>query len=151
MPSVAGAIDSFMLLTVVALVTAAVSGIMHEVILFYLSHAGQYYPGYWFAFFQIQAPLIVAEGLLLKRLAASKISVPRVLGIAYMTAIILFTATYLWYPPIDTHTDIAPAVVAAINTNAGAGLGWLRQQGSSMGFNAALVDLAGIAPASAAV
>jgi hypothetical protein len=129
----------------------AVSGIMHEVILFYVSHAGQFYPGYWFAFFQLQAPLILAEGLIHKRLAASKLCVPRLLGITYTTAIILFTATHLWYPPIDTHTDIAPAVVSSINRNAAATLGWLRQQGSSFGLDSVLIDLAGIAPATAAV
>ncbi|WIA30899.1 hypothetical protein OEZ86_000951 [Tetradesmus obliquus] len=130
--------------------TFAVSGVMHEVILFYVSHEGQFYPGYWFTFFAIQAPVVLAEALIYKRLAAADIRVPRLLGTAVGTVILMTLATYLWYPPIDTHTDIAASVVAGINKNAAAVLGWMRQQVGSWGFDAALADLAGIAPATAA-
>jgi hypothetical protein len=120
---------------------------MHEVILVYLTHTGQLHPGYWFTFFTIMAPLVLIEGLLLKQLAAAKIRVPKLLGIAYTTTVVMVLATLFWYPPIDKYSDIAPAVVAAINENAAAAAGWLRQQGSSWGL---LVDLAAISPASAA-
>jgi hypothetical protein len=124
---------------------------MHEVILFYVSHAGQFYPGYWFIFFTIMAPLVLIEGLIFKRLAAAKIQVPRLLGIAYTTAAVMTLATMFWYPPIDTYTDIAASVVGAINANAAAAAGWLREQGSRIGLDVLLVDLAAISGASAAV
>jgi hypothetical protein len=96
------------------------------------------------------APLVLIESLFFKRLAAAKIQVPKLLGIAYTTATVMTFATLFWYPPIDKYTDIAPAVVGAINANAAAAAGWLREQGSSIGLDGLLVDLAAIGPASAA-
>eukprot|EP00878_Enallax_costatus_P020618 GHUV01021803.1.p1 GENE.GHUV01021803.1~~GHUV01021803.1.p1 ORF type:complete len:275 (+),score=37.85 GHUV01021803.1:1031-1855(+) len=104
--------------------TFAVSGVMHEILLYMLAPEGQYHVGYWFTFFFIQAPIMFAEGLVLRALHNRKIYIPRTLAIPLTTATVLTTAWYFWYPPIENHTDIANEAVASINANVGALIAW---------------------------
>lgn len=103
-----------------ALATAAifaVSGLEHELVLWLVTQEGEYHGGWWFTFFFIQFPLIVAEGLLLKKLKASNIILPRLLRVCITTAVFMSTAYAFWYPPVETYSRLATRCVDAVNRN----------------------------------
>lgn len=104
--------------------TFAVSGVMHEFVLYLLAPEGQYHMGYWFTFFFIQGPIMFAEGLVLRMLHNRKINIPRVLAIPLTTTTVLATAWYFWYPPLELHTNLANEAVVSINANVGALAAW---------------------------
>lgn len=97
--------------------TFAVSGLMHELVLYLCNDTDGYRFGFWFAFFVVQAPLLVVEGLALQRLRKAGLQVPKAVGITYNTFFVLLTAYLFWYPPLESHSNIAEYVVQCINGN----------------------------------
>uniref|UniRef100_A0A383VNU6 Wax synthase domain-containing protein n=1 Tax=Tetradesmus obliquus TaxID=3088 RepID=A0A383VNU6_TETOB len=102
------------------LATAAIftiSGLEHEWFLFLMLGPGEYHPGYWMAFFLVQVPLMIGEGLLLKQLKAAGIRLPKLVRIAAWQGVLLVCAYLFWYPPVQVHSQMAPRAVAAVNRN----------------------------------
>lgn len=97
--------------------TFAVSGIMHEIMLYLLVLPGQYRPGFWLTFFTIQAPVMILEGLVLKKLRSKGIVLPWVVANVGCMSLILATAYCFWYPPIEQHSEVAANAVASINAS----------------------------------
>jgi hypothetical protein len=89
----------------------------HEWFLFLMLGAGEYHFGYWMAFFLVQVPLMIGEGLLLKQLKAAGIKLPNLLRIAAWQGVLLVFAYLFWYPPVKVHSQMAPRAVAAVNRN----------------------------------
>lgn len=97
--------------------TFAISGLMHEVLLYLLVPASQYRSGWWFTFFFIQAPLLLAESIVLRKLRKANVTIPTIMAVPATTAIIMLTAWFFWYPPIEQHSDLAVRIVDSINVN----------------------------------
>lgn len=87
--------------------TFAVSGLMHELVLYLCNDTDGYRFGFWFVFFVVQAPLLIVEGLALQKLRKAGVQVPKALGIMYSTFFVLLTAYLFWYPPLENHSNIA--------------------------------------------
>ncbi|KAF8068287.1 ASAT1 [Scenedesmus sp. PABB004] len=121
--------------------TFAVSGVMHELVLAYLTLPGDYHPWHWLAFFLVQAPALAAEGAALAALRARGGAVPRPLGIAYTTAFVLATSAAFWFPPICDRSGLAEHIVASVTGNV-AGLAAAARR---------LAAAAGLAPGASAI
>jgi hypothetical protein len=120
-----------------ALATAAIftiSGLEHEWFLFLMLGKGEYHPGYWMAFFLIQVPLIIGEGILLKQLKTAGVMLPKYVRIAAWQGVLLVAAYMFWYPPVEVHSQMAPRAVAAVNRNVQGLLQGLQQLGQQLEF-----------------
>jgi hypothetical protein len=118
-----------------ALATTAIftiSGLEHEWFLFLMLGSGEYHFGYWMAFFLVQVPLMIGEGLLLKQLKAAGIKLPNLLRIACWQGVLLVFAYIFWYPPVEVHSRMAPRAVAAVNRNVQGLLQALQQLGQQL-------------------
>jgi hypothetical protein len=118
-----------------ALATTAIftiSGLEHEWFLFLMLGAGEYHFGYWMAFFLVQVPLMIGEGLLLKQLKAAGIKLPILLRIAAWQGVLLVFAYLFWYPPVKVHSQMAPRAVAAVNRNVQGVLQGVQQLGQQL-------------------
>lgn len=100
--------------------TFAVSGIMHEIILYLITPDGQYHPGLWFMFFFIQAPLLMFEKVTKRRLQRKGVRIHRLVAILATTSTVMLTATMFWYPPVQKHSDVARNIVQSLNMNVAA-------------------------------
>lgn len=98
--------------------TFAVSGLMHELILYNLCVPGEYRFGYWFMFFFIQAPLMAVEAVVIRKLRKAGVKVPRAGAIGVTTFVVMTLAYYFWFPPVEKYSDIATVVVASVNRGA---------------------------------
>lgn len=107
--------------------TFAVSGLMHEIILYLLCYPGEYKFGYWFMFFFIQAPLMAAEAVVIRKARKAGARVPRAGAIGITTFVLMCVAYLFWYPPVEKHTNIAPVVVNNINVAAAEFVGLLQR------------------------
>lgn len=117
------------------LATAAIftiSGLEHEWFLFLMLGPGEYHPGYWMAFFLVQVPLMIGEGLLLKQLKAAGIRLPKLVRIAAWQGVLLVCAYLFWYPPVQVHSQMAPRAVAAVNRNVQGLVQGLQQLGQQL-------------------
>eukprot|EP00882_Tetradesmus_deserticola_P022772 GHRQ01024724.1.p2 GENE.GHRQ01024724.1~~GHRQ01024724.1.p2 ORF type:complete len:191 (-),score=51.91 GHRQ01024724.1:95-667(-) len=115
-----------------ALATIAIftiSGLEHEWFLYLMLGPGEYLPGYWLAFFLVQVPLMLGEGLLLKQLKSAGIQLPKLLRIAAWQVVLTACAYTFWYPPVQVHSNMAPRAVAAVNRN----VHWLLQGVQQLG------------------
>jgi hypothetical protein len=124
-----------------ALATTAIftiSGFEHEWFLFLMLGAGEYHFGYWMAFFLVQVPLMIGEGLLLKQLNAAGIKLPNLLRIAAWQGVLLVVANLFWYPPVKVHSQMAPRAVAAVNRNVQGLLQGVQQLGGQLELGALL-------------
>lgn len=131
--------------------TFAVSGLMHEIILYSLVPSGLYVGGYWFAFFFVQAPLLAVEAAGLRWLRRSGRSVPRLLGMVYVHALVLTAARFAWFPPIETHSDVALTVLSSVNTNAAAAAATVGAAAAAAGLPRAPAALAALFNAASSV
>ncbi|KAL4443881.1 hypothetical protein ABPG75_011618 [Micractinium tetrahymenae] len=75
------------------------SGAMHEFIMWAI--AGQTTRGYWFAFFALQAPLILAERHLVAALGQRGVKLPAPLRTAATLCMLMAVAHPLFYNPLD--------------------------------------------------
>lgn len=55
------------------------------------------------------------------RKAGRRLARPVTMG--WTTAILMFTAYFFWYPPVEQYTDIALRVVTSVNAGAAAAVG----------------------------
>lgn len=127
--------------------TFAVSGLMHELILFLLCYPGEYRFGYWFTFFFIQAPLMAAEAVVIRRMRKAGVKMPRAGATGLATCVFMCTTYFFWFPPVEDHTDIAETLVANINTAAAQVLTLVQQIPQQLDK----VVAAGITPATSSV
>eukprot|EP00878_Enallax_costatus_P021794 GHUV01023096.1.p1 GENE.GHUV01023096.1~~GHUV01023096.1.p1 ORF type:complete len:220 (-),score=37.75 GHUV01023096.1:791-1450(-) len=95
--------------------TFAVSGLMHELMLYLLCMPGEYVFGYWFIFFFIQAPLMALEGVAIHRLRRAGVKVPRAGAIGFTTFVLMMVAYFFWFPPVEKHSELAHVIVSTIN------------------------------------
>eukprot|EP00879_Flechtneria_rotunda_P011027 GHRR01011522.1.p1 GENE.GHRR01011522.1~~GHRR01011522.1.p1 ORF type:complete len:233 (+),score=93.74 GHRR01011522.1:682-1380(+) len=132
--------------------TFAVSGFMHEWILHQVTPEGAYQFGWWFMFFFVQAPLLVVEGFVQKRLKKAGVKLSRAVGIGYTTCFMLLTSYAFWFPPIEDYTDIATHVATSVNNNVLGVLAGMQQLAEHWGVQQAVAATFGThAAGSAAV
>lgn len=121
--------------------TFAVSGIMHEFVLLYALHEGNSYPaGFWFMFFFSQMPLLVLEDLVRRRMRKAGVRPSRPLGIGWTTLILMISAYFFWYPPVEQYTDVALRVVASVNASAASAVHSVQALLQSLGLQQAAVS-----------
>lgn len=80
---------------------------------------------------RMQVPLLVAEDVVRRQLRARGIKVPRPFLMGWTTVLVMTSAYFFWYPPVEKYTDVAARVLGAINGGAAslvAGLQGLVQQ-----------------------
>lgn len=68
----------------------------------------------------LQVPLLVLEDVARRRLRKAGIRLARPVAMGWTTAILLFTAYFFWYPPVERYTDVALRVVTSVNEGAAA-------------------------------
>ena len=89
-----------------------VSGVFHEIILLFVVPDPSL--GWWFAFFTVQAPLMVCERAALRWLRARGVPLPTALRRAVTTVLLLGVARLLFFPPIENRSDLALRVAGAV-------------------------------------
>jgi hypothetical protein len=111
------------------LATFIISGLMHELLLW--KAVPVYPPGYWFMFFFIQAPLLIAEGLALQHMKAASLRPPQLLRIACVHLVNYCTASLFFWPPLDHYNDSLSTIAAMMTahmTAVGSGVQSVAQQ-----------------------
>jgi hypothetical protein len=63
-------------------------------------------------------PLLMLEDIARRRLRKSGVKLARPLLMGWTTVVLLFTAYFFWYPPVEQYTDVAMRVVEAVNAGA---------------------------------
>jgi hypothetical protein len=64
-----------------------------------------------------QAPVMVAEQLAIKGASRAGVRLPAPLSVALTISVLLATAYWGFFPPVETHTDIAPRIAQAVASN----------------------------------
>lgn len=92
-----------------------VSAIFHEIILCLVVPNAAL--GWWFGFFVLQAPLMVAERTALRALRRRNIELPTLLRRAFTTALLLSVSRVFFFTPIEVKSDLAQRVAEAVAGN----------------------------------
>lgn len=109
------------------LATFLVSGLVHELILAYVSPNHVF--GGWFWYFTLQGPLVLIEAVLKSWAAARRIQLPRLVANVLTCAVCMTMATWLFFPPAERDSPLAEYVAADITKTmqplVGVVRGWL--------------------------
>jgi hypothetical protein len=69
---------------------------------------------------------MLVEQLLIRRASSAGIKLPRAASIFLALSVLLLTAHWGFFPPVETYTDIAPRVAQAVASNIEQLVGQLR-------------------------
>lgn len=84
-------------------------------------------------------PLLMLEDIARRRLRKSGVKLARPLLMGWTTVILLFTAYFFWYPPVEQYTDVAMRVVEAVNAGAAGAVGSFQGLLQQLGLQQAAV------------
>ena len=60
---------------------------------------------------------MLAEQLVIRRASSAGVSLPAPVSVVLTISVLLATAYWGFFPPVETHTDIAPRVAQAVASN----------------------------------
>lgn len=87
----------------------------------------------------LQMPLLVLEDIARRRLRKSGVRLARPLLIGWTTVVLMFTAYYFWYPPVEHYTDVAVRVTDSVNASAATAVQSVHKLLQSLGLQQAAV------------
>ncbi|KAK9836857.1 hypothetical protein WJX74_009689 [Apatococcus lobatus] len=90
------------------------SGVVHEIMYWYISHLRP--TGKWFVYFSVQGPLCIAEHLVKRWLKRHRIQPPAWLLVPVTNAALLLFAHFFFFPPVVDH-GIADHVTKSVSRN----------------------------------
>ena len=92
-------------------------------------------PCHSLALLHSQVPLLVLEDMARRRLRKSGTRLSRPIAMGWTTAILMFSAYFFWYPPIEQYTDVAMRVVESVNASAATVLHSVQMLLAQVGFH----------------
>jgi hypothetical protein len=84
-------------------------------------------------------PLLMLEDIARRRLRKSGVRLARPLLIGWTTVVLMFTAYYFWYPPVERYTDLAVRVTDSVNASAATAVQSVHKLLQSLGLQQAAV------------
>jgi hypothetical protein len=85
-------------------------------------------------------PLLVLEDIARRRMRKAGVRPSRPLGIGWTTLILMISAYFFWYPPVEQYTDVALRVVASVNASAASAVQSVQALLQSLGLQQAAVS-----------
>lgn len=87
----------------------------------------------------LQMPLLVLEDIARRRLRKAGVRLARPLLIGWTTVMLMSSAYFFWYPPVEQYTDIALRVVTSVNEGAATAVHSVQKLLQSLGLQQAAV------------
>jgi hypothetical protein len=84
-------------------------------------------------------PLLMLEDVARRRLRKSGVRLARPLLVGWTTVVLMFTAYYFWYPPVEQYTDVALRVLESVNASAATAVQTAHKLLQSLGLQQAAV------------
>lgn len=87
-----------------------------------------------------QMPLLVLEDIARRRMRKSGVRPARPLLIGWTTVVLMISAYFFWYPPVEQYTDVALRVVTSVNASAASAVHGVQVLLQSLGLQQAAVS-----------
>lgn len=91
------------------------------------------------AVWRTQMPLLVLEDIARRRMRKSGVRPARPLLIGWTTVVLMISAYFFWYPPVEQYTDVALRVVTSVNASAASAVHGVQMLLQSLGLQQAAV------------